>query len=274
MKVSIFTDEISTDPTRAIELAAQWGLKHVEVRDLPGGRFPRPQDDELKRFLAGVRDAGLSVSGVSPGFFKCPIEDPAVPLKMREQLPRACEWALQYGVDQLTCFGFARDDSDGVPTEVIDGLGQMADIVIEHGCRLVLENEAICWGATGLEAAAMIRKIGSERIQLCWDPGNSAHAGSAHSFPDEYERIKDLIVHVHMKNYDPAGSSWQLLETGVVDWTGQLAALRADGYEGFVVIETHLSISLDEFKRIDHDLDALEANSYRNLQFVRSRQSQ
>ena len=69
----------------------------------------------------------------------------------------------------------------------------MADIVTENGCRLVLENEATSWGATGIDAEHIIRQIGSDRIRLCWDPGNSARAGSICPFPDEYERIKDLM---------------------------------------------------------------------------------
>ena len=146
MRISIFTDEISPDPQRAIQLAARWGLKYVEVRGLAGGRFPRAQDSELAALWESVRDAGLSVSGVSPGFFKCSIADPSVPDELREQLPRACEWAKRYGVDQLTCFAFARDGSNEVPAEVIDRLGQMADTVASHGCRLVLENEAVLEG--------------------------------------------------------------------------------------------------------------------------------
>ena len=55
-----------------------------------------------------------------------------------------------------------------------------------------------------------------------------------------------------------------------MDWPGQLDALRADGYEGFVVVETHLDISPDAFEVADPEFAGLAANSLRNLEYVRS----
>ncbi len=52
-----------------------------------------------------------------------------------------------------------------MPTgQVVDYLGRMADAVNSVGCRMLLENEAACWGGTGLEAADIIRQVGSERL--------------------------------------------------------------------------------------------------------------
>lgn len=270
MRISIFHDEIDpADPARAIRLAAEWGVTHLEVRSLPTGRFPQPQDPELETFYARIRDAGLAVSGVSPGFCKCPLDDPSVPRFLEEGLPRACEWARRMDTDRVSGFAFRKRDADRMPDEVVDRVAQMAAITAQHGCRLSLENEAGCWGATGLEAAAIIRQVGSEHLQLCWDPGNSARAGSAHPHPDEYEQLKDLVAHVHAKNVDPRDNSWQLVEQGVVDWRGQLTALQGAGYEGFIVIETHL-YSLPDGVDSAGDLCGREAATYRNLEFVRS----
>ena len=36
MKLSIFTDEINSDPTRALELVKAWDIKAVEIRGLKG----------------------------------------------------------------------------------------------------------------------------------------------------------------------------------------------------------------------------------------------
>jgi sugar phosphate isomerase/epimerase len=270
VKLSIFTDEISPDPARAIELAAQWNVPRVELRSLPGGRFPRVPDEELEDFRKRVADAGLLVSGVSPGLFKCPLDDPEVEDGLGRVLPRACEWARRLGTDLVSCFAFRRDSSKSVPPQVIDKVAQMASIAEAHHCRLVLENEAVCWGATGLEAARIIRQADSGNLSLLWDPGNSARAGSSCPYPDEYEQFKDLVTHLHLKNFDPRTGRWSLIERGVVDWPGQWRALRQDGYQGFLVIETHLRISPDEFQVIDHDLEALEASSRRNLEFVRA----
>jgi len=271
VRISVFSDEIDRrDPVRAIRLAASWGVEWVEVRTVVSGRFPNVPDREIEELAARLRDAGVGVSGVSPGLFKCAVDDPSVPEALAGDLPRACAWARRLGTDRVSCFGFARQGGDQVPQQVEDRLAQMARTTAEHGCRLSLENEAGCWGGTGLEAAAIIRRVGATTMGLCWDPGNAVRAGSASAYPEEYRQVADLVAHVHAKNFDPQNGRWSLIETGVVDWPGQLRALAADRYAGFVVVETHLDISPDEFRVVDPDLDALSANTLRNLEFVRS----
>ncbi len=270
MKLSVFTDEVCCDdPDRALSLIAGWGLHWAELRTLRTGRFPLVPDAEIAEFQRQLQGEGLTISAVSPGFFKCPVDNPQVRPTLERDLPRACEWARRLGTDLISSFAFARPPGqDQPPAQVIDYLGEMARIAAQHGCRLALENEAVCWGGTGLEAAALIRQTGAPNLWLCWDPGNAARAGAPHPFPDEYQQLKDLVAHVHLKNFDPEGRRWSLMAQGVVDWPGQLRALAADGYQGFLVIETHLNISPDEFALADPDLSALERNTWRNLEFV------
>lgn len=268
MKLSIFTDEINPDPQRAVELAAQWQVSAVEIRGLAGGRFPRVEEDELKELQQLVEGHGLKVSSVSPGLFKCAIDDAAVDEEIATLLPRSCEWARRWGTDLVSVFGFLRDESAQVPTRVLDRLAQMAEIAMGHGCRLVLENEAVCWGNTGIEAADMVRRVGAENFSLLWDPGNSARAGSADPYPGEYEQLKELVTHVHLKNFDPQLGAWSLMDDGIVDWPGQLAALRADGYDGYIVIETHLK-TRPPGMALAAGLDAHESNSRHNLDYLR-----
>lgn len=267
MKLSIFTDEISPDPARAIELAAGWQVPFIEVRGLTGGRFPRVSDSELADFHRQVQDAGLQVSGVSPGLCKCPVDDPSVEPDLSELLPRACEWALRLGTDLVSAFAFRRDDSDTPPAQVAEKLAQMAEQAAACGCRLALENEAVCWGHTGTEAAALIRRAAAPNLSLLWDPGNAAKAGASHPYPDEYEGLKDLVSHVHLKNC--RDGQWALIDDGPIDWPGQLAALKSDDYQGFAVIETHLKQRPEGSPVID-GLTDLEANSRHNLDYVRS----
>ena len=271
MKLSVFSDEVCrNDPDRALSLIARWGLTHTELRTVRTGRFPLVPDAEIEEFGRRLRGEGLSLSGVSPGFFKCPVDDPQVRPLLERELPRACAWAQRLGTDLVSSFAFARQGQDHPPAQVIDYLGEMARIAAGQGCRLVLENEAVCWGGTGLEAVHLIRQTGADNLSLCWDPGNAARAGSSCPFPDEYQQFKDLVAHVHMKNFDPEHRRWALMETGVVDWPGQLGAFAADGYRGFLVIETHLDISPDAFEVVAADLSALETNTWRNLEFVRT----
>ena len=51
MKLSVFADEINREkPLCALQLARDWGSTHVEIRSLPGGRFPRLSDGDLEEY--------------------------------------------------------------------------------------------------------------------------------------------------------------------------------------------------------------------------------
>ncbi|MEW6753780.1 MAG: TIM barrel protein [Candidatus Latescibacterota bacterium] len=271
MKLSVFTDEISPDAARAVDLAARWGIRHLEARGLAGGRFPEVSDADLDTFHQTVVDAGLTISGVSPGIAKIPVDHPAVVSLLTTTLPRACLWAQDWGTDLVSCFAFQRQGSGRAPSQVVETLARMAEIAHTNDCRLVLENEAGCWAGTGLEAAEIAARVGPVPVRLAWDPANAARAGSLHPFPDEYEQIRDLVEHVHLKNYDARSGEWSLLERGVVDWSGQLAALERDGYAGYGVIETHLATLPRWLEDGDPEMTPLEVNTRRNLEFLRGR---
>ena len=270
MKLAVFHDEINKeDPARAIQLAVDWGVTDLEVRNLPGGRFPRSDDGELEAFYARVQDAGLQISALSPGLFKCAIEDPSIADNLANGVPRVCEWAQRWGANRVSEFGFLRVEGQDVPSEVIDRLGEVVDKFQEGGCSITLENVAGCWGSTGREAAKMIRQVGTDRLSLCWDPGNSARAGASDPFPEEYAEIKDLVTHVHAKSYFPETGAWGLVGDGMVDWEGQMAALEADGFDGYVVVETHLKERPEGGVAVPDGYSDLEANTYHNFMYLK-----
>jgi sugar phosphate isomerase/epimerase len=79
-------------------------------------------------------------------------------------------------------------------------------------------------------------------VRAVWDPGNAYMDGEI-PYPTGYEAIKKFLVHVHVKDAAlAAGASapeWTCVGEGAIDWSGQIAALRADGYMGYLSLETH-----------------------------------
>ena len=51
--------------------------------------------------------------------------------------------------------------------------------------------------------------------------------------------MRGLVAYVHLKNYAAASGQWALSAGGDIDLKAQLAALQADGYRGYLAIETH-----------------------------------
>lgn len=245
MRLAIVTDEISQDPLTAIELGREWGVEWFELRMLLGKRFPDVDDGLLHRLRALLGDLGGRISATSPGFFKTPVTDAGVRDILKGDFPRALELTRQLGADRMIVFAFLRPEGDRreaePPAAVGDLVAEMAGQAASVGVLCLLENEAICYGDTGLRAEALIRAVGHANLRLNWDPGNSVHAGSRRPYPDEYVQVKDLVAHVHVK--DMAFSGEKLVTVapgdGIIEWRGQLAALDAYGYDGFVTVETH-----------------------------------
>jgi len=271
VNIALFTDEIyKEDFTRALDRAVEWGVSHVEVRAIDGERLPKVSAEVHGRFIAEVRDRGLAVSGLSPGFFKCDLDDPEVQATFDDALPRLCELMGTWDTNFLTCFSYKRREGESMSGEVIDRLGAAADLVAAAGCRLVLENVSACWGATGAESGEIVRQVGYDRLGLCWDPGNAGRGGADVPFPDDYETVKDLVDHVHVKNFIPDQNGWGLVDEGVVNWGAQVGALQTAGYAGFLVIETHLTERPVGRTAPPEGWIALEANTSDNLSATRA----
>ena len=78
-------------------------------------------------------------------------------------------------------------------------------------------------------------------IGVVWDPANALVAGEE-PFPAGYTRLpKGRIAHVHAKDCHIDGETpvWGPLGTRHVAWKAQIAALLADGYTGYISLETH-----------------------------------
>jgi sugar phosphate isomerase/epimerase len=126
------------------------------------------------------------------------------------------------------------------PDEVLEILSHAADRAAAAGIQLAVENEEGFWGDTGERTANLVRTIGHPALGVNWDPGNAFCAGDE-PFPAAYQAVRGLVRHVHFKDAQRGADGRAVyVAEGEVDWKGQLRALAADGYEGYISVETHL----------------------------------
>ena len=243
MRLAIVSDEISRDFSTAVELGVEWGIRTFEIRGLRTGRIPEVAEWEIRDLSAVNEQFGITISALSPGVFKVPIAAAETAHQLRETLPKSYELAHRLGTDRVIIFGGRREEGveqKAALPRVVDLLRQAVEEAERAGIRLLLENEPICWADTGQAAAEIIRQVSHPHLRLNWDPGNSFHAGGR-PYPDEYEGLKDLVGHLHIndKRRREGRCETVALGEGEVDWRGQLAALRRDGFDGYYTVETH-----------------------------------
>ena len=265
IEISLVTDELSADPRTALELGSEWGIRHYELRGFYAERAPMISRHQRHRLHQMVAEFGASITALSPGLFKIPYP-PAEPAEsnlgwmdrgffvqweaqsnaltehMEVLLPASIEMALEFGAPFIVAFSFHRAGAAGgpAPAGVIAALRQAAARVHAAGLTLLIETEEGFWGDTGARTAALIEAVGSPGLAVNWDPANSFCEGDI-PYPTGYEAVRRHIRNVHFKDAarDSEGRASFVAE-GDVDWPGQIAALRRDGYDGCIAIESHL----------------------------------
>jgi sugar phosphate isomerase/epimerase len=250
LRLCVITDEISQDLEHALDVCEELGVGTVELRAIGGANVVQHDDGSLKKIGASLKARGLRVAAVASPLLKCHLHGDgeargathfAAPATREEQwriLERSCEVARLLDAPLVRAFSFWRvEKPEEVREEVAEALAEAAGRAEEAGLALGIENEHACNLGTGAETGWVLERVSSPALGVIWDPGNEAMMGSE-PFPGGYERIKNRVFHVHLKDVSEGGD-WTKMGTGVVDYPGQLRALADDGYEGALSLETH-----------------------------------
>lgn len=242
MRISILSDEISVDPVAACELAADWGLKHLEFRLWMTTRAPNGMSEgEMQRVRQVAADFGLSFPSISPGLFKLKLDDPAYGDHCGDFQQKSYDLAEILGAKIVVLFPPICHEQGkwfDWPQQVVDDLRQAAANAATRGLTLALENEPICYGGSGQALAKLVGEIDHPNMKANWDPGNHTCA-TGEDFRAAYEALRPVHIHTHVKDYRGLTAGAMVPGEGDVDWLGQLQALKADRYRGLLVLETH-----------------------------------
>ncbi|MFV1858509.1 MAG: TIM barrel protein [Anaerolineales bacterium] len=140
--------------------------------------------------------------------------------------------------------------------DLVGGANLIARSVLdETGLRTTFHHHGGGYVETPSEVGELLSRSDPDLLGLCLDTGHFMFGGG-----DPAEAIRtfgDRIWHVHFKDFDPAVAArseqedWDYLETvrrgvfselgmGGVDFSAALNALRATGYDGWIVVEQDL----------------------------------
>lgn len=250
MRLCVITDEISQDLARALDVCEEEGVGTVELRAVGGANIVSHDDGSLEEIKATIEGRGFRVGAIASPFLKCHLSDDGAPegathfaasASREEQwgiLDRSFEVARLFGAPLVRSFSFWRvSNPEGVRDEVAGIIAEAAERTAEAGLILGLENEHACNIATGAETGWVLDRTPSPALGVIWDPGNEAVMDSE-PFPAGYERVRDRVAHVHLKDADAKGN-WTEMGAGTIDYAGQFRALAQDGYDGLLSLETH-----------------------------------
>jgi sugar phosphate isomerase/epimerase len=256
-KIAVITDEISQDFGHACEVASQqFGMGWVEIRGAWNKNIMNFDAHELTEILNVLKKNSLRVTDIGSPLFK--VDWPDAPkskfsekdqfnasfsyAQQDEVLDRCVELARKLSTDRIRCFDFWRLEDQAPHRKAMNEVLQnAAEKTGRAGLVLLLENEFACNTAAGAEAAKTLAGVPSRHFMLNWDPGNAAKRGEV-PYPGGYNLLpKDRIGHCHVKDVVRTDKDyeWAAMGKGIVDWAGQFAGLKRDGYRHAVSLETH-----------------------------------
>lgn len=255
-KLGIITDEITQDFEQALDFISSYKLEYCEIRSLWKKNIMNLSQDELHRAKDLVAKHHLIVSDVGSPIMKYNL--PEMPAREEKRdtfradfteqdtarlFDEAFELAGFFGTRKVRVFSYWRvQDPEKAYPYVRDRLAKAAEIARRADMLLVLENEHECNIGTGEEMGRVLKEINSQHLKGNWDPGNAAMLGEV-PYPDGYRHVRGWFEHTHVKDVRKNASTgrleWAPVGGGFIDWQGQLHALRIDGYEGTMSLETH-----------------------------------
>jgi L-ribulose-5-phosphate 3-epimerase len=255
--IAAITDEFSPDISAAVNSMSEIGMAAAELRMVFGKNIIDLSDEELARAMEIVTGKGLKIISIASPLLKCVLPNaPEIDSRFQQDIfaskhtfedqprltDRAFEIAKRAGARIVRVFSYWRTvEPEKCFDRVAMALRALAEKAAKHGLIVGLENEHACNIATAAETARVLAAVDHPNLQVVWDPCNALVSGES-PFPEGYRRLPvKRIVHVHAKDCfvnDHKPTFGPLGECGI-DWRGQIRALVADGYNGYISLETH-----------------------------------
>jgi len=259
--VTVNTTEFSYLPwaERIAHLKERHGFRTLEV-----GVGRTKNGDELERVAELLHTQEIGVAAAHDWYpFFAPNDAEGI-AEMERRFVRNIERAARLGADRLIWYTGENERYAG--DEAVEALGNRLQNVLKeaerHGVDLLLETEFSPHGTDPGARVALLKKLMTDfahpRLGINFDAAN-VYVADEEPFPYAYDELKPWIRHVHLKDvflrhpdnpernergHPQKGHSRTCIccpvGEGAVNYTGLLNALQADGYAGYLCLETHV----------------------------------
>jgi 3-dehydroshikimate dehydratase len=242
IRISAFADEISQDPVEQIDVLTRHGIKAIEFRAIHGTNVLDLTEAQHAEFRELLSSHGFQLSAIGSPIGKIRITEPFD--QHLDRFERAMSLAEFYQAPRIRVFSFYIPPGDNPSShreEVIARMAELSQRAAARGITLFLENEKGIYGDTAARVADVLETVDSPALPHAFDPAN--YVEIRQPIDEAWARLRRLVQHFHVKDYDaklernvPAGAGDGLIP--------RLLQEAADtGYNGFAVLEPHLTVA-------------------------------
>ncbi len=242
MFISVFSDELGVDVTKAVPIIRSWGVQHVDFRGLVYGKgIEALSDAQLKDLRELVDDNGMAVGCLQTSLCKVHLPDEARQKKEAEKLEGIIRAADSLDCRLVRSFHYWQPGKDkagalaiqpDVLQKVLDMFGPIAERAKEAGLVMAFEN---C-GVQPDEIFALLNALNVPEWGMAWDAANTWDCEEREKDEDAYiERMMKRTKCVHVK----AGGSVEGVRRDLIPYSKIMHACHSMGMPGPVSAETH-----------------------------------
>jgi sugar phosphate isomerase/epimerase len=242
IRISAFADEISQDPKEQLDVLSGHGIKFIEFRAIHGTNVLDLTDAQHAEFRELLESRGFGLSAIGSPIGKIRITEPFE--EHLQRFERAMELAEFYQAPRIRVFSFyiPPDEDPGAHCEaVLSRMSALTQRAAKRGIVLFLENEKGIYGDTAARVADVLETVDSPALRHAFDPANYVEVRQP--IDEAWARLRYFVTHFHIKDYDakternvPAGAG-----DGLIPRLLQEAV--DSGYDGFAVLEPHLTVA-------------------------------
>jgi 3-dehydroshikimate dehydratase len=242
IRLSAFADEISSNLDEQIAVLHSENISFIDLRSVEGINVLDLTDQQVTEIKQKLDDQGIGVAAIGSPIGKVPLASSFD--EHLQRFDRALALAHAFGTPYIRLFSFypsgaAAEDAAEFRDEVIRRFQEFTARAKAANVILLHENEKGIFGDTIDHCVDLLQTIDDPHLRAILDPANFLQCSQV-PYPDAYDFLSPWLVYIHVKDVRadgvlvPAGD-------GEARWPDLLRRLHADGYDGFLALEPHLS---------------------------------
>jgi len=239
VRLSGFSDEISTEITKQFEVLNKLGIKYFEPRGVNGKNISALNEAETCELKQKMSEYGIKVSSIGSPIGKIKITDDFE--KHFEVFKNVVRVARDLDVKFIRIFSFYHESDEWTKAErdeVFSRLGKMIDYARKNDVVLLHENEKGIYGDIASRCAEIMQELYCDNFKAVFDPANFVQCGEKPRVA--FDLLKPYVEYMHIK--DALADSGKVVPSGMGDSGMEyiLSGLFERGYDGFLSLEPHL----------------------------------
>jgi sugar phosphate isomerase/epimerase len=276
LKISGFSDEISSDFNTQLEVVSKLGMNYISLRGIDGKNIGDFSLEEIKETVQPrLAQYGVSISSIGSPIGKIFINDEEGFQKQKEMLDTLCQIANELECSYIRIFSFyipKGENPDHYKNEVISKLKGFAELAQKYNVILVHENEKDIYGDIARRCYEILTEVNSPNFKGIFDFANFVQCGE--DTQSCYDLLRNEIVYIHIKDAVSTDSQNVVCGTGEGKIPELLSQFIRSGYKGFLTLEPHLvlfdslkDLELEDAKEVIKDNKGLDGAGGYKLQY-------